>query len=238
MDYFLTAVNDYALYPVTLELVGKWYRLKDDAERGELTRMVKAVRATDHMDASMRSDVVEAQRRIEEAVNRFVRQGEWAEAIGERVTRRFVAHGPYLWAEVPGLGTVIRSTVALERAHGADRRGIRHRRGQEATGEEMSRFGSLLAFWSNARCPWFVERILGEGNLWETFARQDAGEVRRRLLALPKEGRQPKVEVRRGKAGERLEALVKLLTSEGPIEPGLTAWAISVGALPEDATVQ
>ncbi|MGI0129941.1 MAG: hypothetical protein ACREEC_07315 [Thermoplasmata archaeon] len=181
------------------------------------------------------TDVAEAKRRIEEAGSRFVGLGEWAQAIWEKVQRRFDAHGPYLWVEVPGLPTVIRSSVALERAHGADRRGVRHRRGQEATGEEMSRLGSLLAFWSNARCSWFAERVLAGGNLWEEFAQQDPEEVRRRLLALPKEGRRPRVEVARGKAGERLEALVKLLTTEGPIEAGLTAWAASVGALPEEA---
>jgi hypothetical protein len=180
------------------------------------------------------TDVREAKRRIEEAGSRFAVSGEWAEAIWEQVVRRFEAHGPYLWVEVPGLEVVIRSTVALERAHAADRRGVRHRRGQEATGEEMSQLGSLLAFWSNARCPWFVETVLTGVNLWDEFARQDAEEVRRRLTALPQEGRRPRVEVPRRKAGERLEALVRLLTSEDPIEPGLTAWAASVGALSED----
>ncbi len=94
----------------------------------------------------------------------------------------------------------------------------------------MGRLGSLPAFRSNARCPWFAERVLAGVNLWEEFARQDPEEVRLRLLARPTEGRRPRVEVPRGKAEERLEALVRLLTSEGPSGPGLTAWAASVGA--------
>lgn len=184
-----------------------------------------------------RVDVEEAHRRIEAAGSRFVTGGEWAQAIWAKVAQRFTAHERYLWVEAPGLGVVVRSTVDLERAHRDDRRRIRHRRGQEATGEEMGRLGSLLAFWSNARCRWFVERVLGEVNLWEEFARQDPEEVRRRLHALPKEGRRPRVEVPRGKSRERLEALVKLLSDEGPIESGLTAWALSVGALPHEAPV-
>ncbi|MGI0053302.1 MAG: hypothetical protein ACRECR_03460, partial [Thermoplasmata archaeon] len=198
-------------------------------------RAERSRRSREDLAPMTRNDVAEAKRRIEEAGSRFVGLGEWAQAIWAKVQRRFDAHGPYLWVEVPGLPAVIRSSVALERAHGADRRGVRHRRGQEATGEEMSRMGSLLAFGSNARCAWFAERVLAGVNLWEVFARQDPQEVRPRLLALPKEGRRPRVEVARGKAGERLEALVKLLTNEGPIEVGLAAWAASVGALPEEA---
>jgi hypothetical protein len=205
--------------------VGLWEEIRS-AMRAERSR-----RSREDLAPMTHGDVVEARRRIEEAGDRFVALGEWAEAVWEKVARRFKAHAEYLWVEVPGLETVIRSSVALERAHGADRRGVRHRRGQEATGEEMSRLGSLLAFWSNARCPWFVDHAVSEVNLWEEFARQDAGEVRRRLRALPTEGRRPRVEVPRRKAGERLEALVKLLTGDGPIQAGLTSWAASIGAL-------
>ena len=201
-------------------------------------RAERSRRSRDDLAPMTHEDVAEAQRRFEEAGTRFATQGEWAQAIWEKVARRFEAHREFLWVEVPGLNGVVRSTVALERAHATDRRGVRHRRGQEATGEEMSSLGALLAFWSNARSPWFVEHVLTGVNLWEAFARQDPEEVRKRLLALPKEGRRPRVEVPRGKAGERLEELVKLLTSAGPIEPGLTAWAASIGALPPEAPAQ
>lgn len=57
LDHFLIAVNDYALYSVTRELVGKWYRMKDDAERGELApelaRIEREFRATGRGDATM-----------------------------------------------------------------------------------------------------------------------------------------------------------------------------------------
>ena len=158
--------------------------------------------------------------------------GEWAEAIWATVARRFEEHGPHLWTEVPGLGTVIRSTVALERDHGADRRRIRHRTGGKESAEEMDAYGPLLAFWSNVRCPWFVEQVLKGVNLWEEFARQDPGEVSRRIAALPREGRRPRVELRKGKEREQLEGLLQVLRGPGPLEPGLTAWAISVGCSP------
>jgi hypothetical protein len=119
------------------------------------------------------SDVAEVKEVIEEAGRRFVSLGEWAEAIWATVARRFEEHGRYLWAEVPGLGTVVRSTVALERDHGADRRRIRHRTGGKESAEEMDAYGPLLAFWSNVRCRWFVEQVLPGVNLWEEFARQD-----------------------------------------------------------------
>lgn len=212
--------------------VALWEEIRS-AMRAERSR-----RSREDLAPMSHADVVEARRRIGEAGDRFVALGEWAEAVWEKVGRRFEAHAAYLWVEVPGLETVIRSSVALERAHGADRRGVRHRRGQEATGEEMSRLGSLLAFWSNARCRWFVDHALSGVNLWEEFARQDAGEVRRRLRALPTEGWRPRVEVPRKKAAERLEALVKLLTGDGPIQSGLTSWAASIGALPPESSGQ
>ena len=81
---------------------------------------------------------------------------------------------------------VIRSTVPLERDHGADRRAVRHRTGRENTGEEMGRLGSLLAFWANMRCPWFRDHVLPGVNLWEVFVEQDSEEVQRRILALPR----------------------------------------------------
>ncbi len=179
-----------------------------------------------------RADVAGVKEAIEEAGRRFVSLGEWAEAIWATVARRFEEHGPHLWTEVPGLGTVIRSTVALERDHGADRRRIRHRTGGKESAEEMDAYGPLLAFWSNVRCPWFVEQVLKGVNLWEEFARQDPGEVSRRIAALPREGRRPRVELRKGKEREQLEGLLQVLRGPGPLEPGLTAWAISVGCSP------
>ena len=181
----------------------------------------------------VRADVTEAKDAIEAAGRRFVSLGEWAEAIWATVARRFEEHGPYLWAEVPGLGTVIRSTVALERDHGADRRRIRHRRtGGRESAEEMDAHGALLAFWSNVRCPWFVEQVLSGVNLWEESARQDPGEVARRLRALPTEARRPRVELRRGREKTQLEGLLQVLRGPEPLEPGLTAWALSIGCSP------
>ena len=179
-----------------------------------------------------RADVAEAKAAIEAAGRRFGTLGEWAEAIWATVARRFEEHGPYLWAEVPGSGTVIRSTVALERDHGADRRRIRHRTGGRESAEEMDAHGALLAFWNNVRCPWFIEQVLPGVNLWEEFARQDPGEVARRIAALPREARRPRVELRRGREKTQLEGLLQVLRGPGPIEPGLTAWAISVGCSP------
>lgn len=57
LDHFLIAVNDYALYPVTRGLVEKWYRVKADAEQGELApelaRMEKEFRVTGRVDTTM-----------------------------------------------------------------------------------------------------------------------------------------------------------------------------------------
>lgn len=145
------------------------------------------------------------------------------------MANRFEAHRPYLWEVVPELAQVVRSTVALERAHREDRRGVRHRTGQSATGAEMGRLGALLAFWTNARCRWFLEEGLVGVNVWEAFARQDPKEVAQRVQAFPREGHRPRVAVAAGKRQERLEALVQLLGGATPLEPGLSAWATSVG---------
>lgn len=119
------------------------------------------------------------------------------------MAKRFEEHASYLWPVVPGLNEVVRSTVALERAYRDDRHRIRRRTGQSDTGEAMGEMGSLLAFWSNARCERFVRQGLAGVNLWETFAQQAPREVRRRMAALTREGRRPRVTVARGKAEER-----------------------------------
>ncbi|MGI0151042.1 MAG: hypothetical protein ACREC5_03790 [Thermoplasmata archaeon] len=59
-----------------------------------------------------RTVVTEARRRIEEAASWFVSLEEGAEAIWEKVTRRFEAHAPHLCVEESGPETVIRSSVA------------------------------------------------------------------------------------------------------------------------------
>lgn len=127
---------------------------------------------------------------------------------------------------------MIRSTVALERDHGADRRRIRHRTGGRESSEEMDAHGPLLAFWGNVRCPWFVEKVFPGTSLWEEFARQDPREVTGRLKALPREARRPRVELRRGREKDQLEGLLKVLRGPEPLEPGLTAWAVSIGCSP------
>ncbi len=179
-----------------------------------------------------RADWAVVKEAIEQAGRRFVSLGEWAQAIWATVARRFEEHGPLLWTEVPGLGTVIRSTVALERDHGADRRWIRHRTGGKESAEELDAHGPLLTFWSNVRCPWFVEKVLPGVNLWEDFPRQDPEGVARRLKPLPREARRPRVELRQGREKEPLEGLLKVLRGPGPSGPGLTAWAIPVGYSP------
>ncbi|MGA9840313.1 MAG: hypothetical protein WBS16_07790 [Thermoplasmata archaeon] len=203
--------------------VALWMEIRG-AMRAERTR-----RSAGDLAPLGAAEVAEVQRTIEAAGGRFALYGEWAEGIWEKVRERFEAHRSYLWVVVPGLETVVRSTVALERAHREDRRGVRHRTGQSATGPEMGRLGSLLAFWSNARCRRFVEEGLAGVNLWEAFARQDPREVRRRLHALPREGHRPKVGVPAEKRQERLEAWVQLLEGASPLEVGLKEWAASVG---------
>lgn len=196
-------------------------------------RMERERRNHPELAPMTRADVKQTQWEIGGALERFARRGEWAQAIVVRVVERFEEHAPYLWAEVPGLDVVIRSTVPLERDHGVDRRGVRHRTGKEDTGEEMGRLGALLAFWSNLRCPWFRDHVLPGVNLWEVFVRQDAKEVQRRIEALPREGRRPRVLVPRGEKGrECLEELVALVTGEGSLEPGLSAWMVSVCSTP------
>jgi hypothetical protein len=240
--------------PEVAELKGRVERLLNrEAVRGAMGRLRSEVTLWEEIRRAMRverdrrgrvdlaplsrTDVAGVKAAIEEAGRRFVSLGDWAQAIWATVARRFEEHGPYLWAEVPGLGTVVRSTVALERDHGADRRRIRHRTGGKESAEEMDAYGPLLAFWNNVRCPWFVEQVLPGVNVWEEFARQDPGEVARRIEALPKEARRPRVELHKGKEREQLEGFLQVLRGEGPLEPGLTAWAVSVGCSPPPEAV-
>ena len=202
--------------------VGLWTEI-----RGAM-RVERSRRSVGDLAPLAAAEVAEVQRSIEEAGNRFVQYGEWAEAIWAKVRDQFEAHRPYLWVVVPELATVVRSTVALERAHREDRRGVRHRTGQSATGPEMGRLGALLAFWANARCRWFVEEGLAGVNLWEAFARQDPKEIRRRLSGLPQEGRRPKVAVTAEKRQERLEAWVQLWDGASPVDAWLGEWAASI----------
>ena len=178
------------------------------------------------------ADIAGVQKEIDEAGTRFVTRGGWAEAIWAKVSKRLEDHRKYLWVVVPGLGVVIRSTVALERAHRDDRHGVIRRRGQGDTGTEMGRSGSLLAYWSNARCPFFVEHVLSGVNLWEEFAQQDVGEVRLRLSKLSTQGQRPTVAVPIGEREEKLRELVRILSQPGEVDTqGLTGWAASVGAV-------
>ena len=125
----------------------------------------------------------------------------------------------------------MRSTVALERVHRDDRQQrVLHRTGQGATGAALGEFGTLLAFWSNARCRWFVEEGLTGRNLWAEFAHQDPGKVRQRLAAVPREGCRPREAVSKKKVAARLEAFVRLLTGSAPLEPALAEWAASIGS--------
>ncbi len=111
-----------------------------------------------------------------------------------RLEKKFEEQEPYLWvnAPVPGL---TRSTGDLERDHRRSRTGVRHRRGQSDTGEEMEHLGSLLAYWENLTNPWFIDHVLTGVNLREVFACQDPKEIQRRRKALPWEGRRPCVRV-------------------------------------------
>ncbi len=183
--------------------------------------------------AHAREDVVRTKREIDTALERFATRGDWAQAIVATGVKRFEAHGRYLWAEVPGLSMEIRSTVPLERDHGADWRAVRHRTGRENTGEEMGRLDSLLACCANMRCPWLRDYVLPGVNLWEAFVRQDSEEVQRRVRALPREGRRPRVLLPRGeKARECLESLVKLVTGKDPLGPRPSEWMASVSPPP------
>jgi hypothetical protein len=63
---------------------------------------------------------------------------------------------------------------------------------------------------------------------------QDAGEGRRRILAMPREGRRPRVVLpRREKGRERLEVRVRLIAGEDPLEPTPSTWATSVAPTPD-----
>ncbi|MDE1822476.1 MAG: hypothetical protein KGI98_16680 [Euryarchaeota archaeon] len=97
----------------------------------------------------------------------------------------------------------------------------------------MGRLGALLAMWDNTENPWLTEHAFGGVDLVAEFASQDPKEVRRRLRALPKEGRRVVLPVKKEKR-ERLEELVALVRSEEPLEKSLGAWGRSVG-LEEDS---
>ena len=176
------------------------------------------------------TEVARVRREIDEVGRRFSARGEWAEAIWAEVAKWIEELPPYLWPVVPGLNEMGRSTVGLERAHRDGRQRIRRRTGPGGTGEAMGEMGSRLAFGSNARCERFVREGLAGVNPWEAFVQQDVREVHRRMAALPREGRRPRVMVARGKAEGRLAAFVELWNRTGPREPGRSAWAASVGS--------
>ncbi|MGI0067574.1 MAG: hypothetical protein ACREB9_04010 [Thermoplasmata archaeon] len=151
-----------------------------------------------------------------------------------RVEEKFAEEEPYLWvvARVPGL---TRSTVALERDHRECRTSIRHRTGQSDTGVEMGLLGTLLAYWSNVRNPWFIEQVLGGVNLREVFAKQDPEEVRRRMRELPRAGRRPSVPVSRKRRARALERALTILKGEGDLVGQLGEWARQELTLPTPA---
>jgi len=140
-----------------------------------------------------------------------------------RLERKFQEEEPYLWipASVPGM---TRSTGDLERDHRRSRTGVRHRRGQSDTGEEMERLGALLAYWENLTNSWFIEHVLPGVNLREVFARQDPKEVRRRREALPWEGKRPCVQIRPRGRKESLRKALTILKGDGDIGTQLDGW--------------
>jgi len=156
------------------------------------------------------------------------------DVLWSRVEEKFAEQEPYLWevARVPGL---TRSTVALERDHRESRTSVRHRTGQSDTGVEMGLLGALLAYWSNVRNPWFIEHGLTGVNLRTVFARQDPEEVRRRMDALPREGRRPSVPVSPRCRGKALEKALAILKGNGNLLGQLDAWAREELALPTPA---
>lgn len=140
-----------------------------------------------------------------------------------RLERKFEEQEAYLWVQVSVLG-MTRSTGDLERAHRTSRTGIRHRRGQADTGEEMEHLGTLLAYWENLTNPWFIEHVLTGVNLREVFARQDPEEIRRRRKALPWQGRRPCVRVHPKSREAALKRALTILKGKGDIDPALTGW--------------
>jgi hypothetical protein len=184
---------------------------RDRRSRGDLAPMMEAdvaeVKATKaRVDMAMRS------------------MGGRVEELWARVEAKFEEQEPYLWvvARVPGL---TRSTVDLERAHREARASVRHRTGQQDTGVEMGLLGSLLAYWSNVRNQWFMEQVLEGVNLRKVFAQQDAGEVRRRLEALPREGRRPCVPITPRCRREALAKALSILKGSGDVTVQLAKWA-------------
>lgn len=157
--------------------------------------------------------------------------GRWLREMGDprlgelwgRLERKFEEQEPYLWVQtsVPGM---TRSTGDLERDHRRSRTGIRHRRGQSDTGEEMGRLGALLAYWENLTNPWFIEHVLPGVNLREVFARQDPAEVQRRRKALPWEGKRPCVQIRPRSREGALRRAFAILKGSGDIDTQLAGW--------------
>ncbi len=184
---------------------------RDRRSRGDLAPMMEA-------------DVAEVKATVARVGRTMRSMGGRIEELGSRVEAKFEEQEPYLWvvARVSGL---MRSTVDLERAHREDRTSVRHRTGQQDTGREMGLLGSLLAYWSNVRNEWFIEEVLNGVNLREVFARQDVEEVRRRLSALPREGRRPCVPIAPRCRREALERALTILKGSGDVTAELGAWA-------------
>lgn len=144
--------------------------------------------------------------------------------LWERLERKFEEENESLWvvAHHPGL---TRSTVDLERDHRAVRTGVRHRTGQGDTSREVERLGSLLAYWENLTNRWFGEQVLEGVNLREVWAQQNPEEVRRRIRALPWEGRRPCVRVSVKRRRKVLEKALTILKGPGDIPGQLDRWA-------------
>ncbi len=184
---------------------------RDRRSRGDLAPMMEA-------------DVVEVKATVARVGATMQSMGGRIEELWRRVEARFEEEEPYLWvvARVPGL---TRSTVELERTHREARTSVRHRTGQQDTGREMGLLGSLLAYWSNVRNPWFVEHVLDGVNLRTVFARQDAEEVRQRLADLPREGRRPCVPIAPRCRREALANALAILKGSDDVMAQLGAWA-------------
>lgn len=142
---------------------------------------------------------------------------------------RFGQQEGELWAFLDEPGAA-RTTNQIESCHREDRRGVRKRTGQSATGPAMERVGEHLALWSNARNPWFIQHVLTGVDLVQEFLKQDAEHVKQRLAVLRGKRWRGRLPVAAKKRQGLLEVFVGLVESEAP-EASLQEWADRVAGI-------
>lgn len=168
-------------------------------------------------------DQDKALRRLHEIQKQAIDAGSVEAKAWEGLVDRFREHEGELWAFLGEPGAA-RTTNQIESCHREDRRCVRKRTGQGATGPAMERVGELLAVWSNARNPWFIKHALHGVDLVQEFLAQEPGRVKEGLACLRAKRWRGRLPVAATQRRGLLEEFVALMEAGAP-PAKLQGWA-------------